>query len=271
MSNLMFDYVLKNKFWVELYDNTEEIFQLKKLFKTLKINNESKLKIADIGCGSGRSVKTLLTVFPDNSEIIAIDKNMQSIICANNSIKKDNVVFNHLNAFSFFSDPKNKNAFDIIYFSWSFFDMPNETDILKKENQLYELLILTKSCLKKNGCIVVLQPTKGGTFEKLLSKFMPNSDADYELVHNFLINNHFIGAKSSFPGLKDEWTIWSNFEYTNINDVYLGVASVLYLEQSRVLTMEHFRYVFNEFLKELDLRKDKMILSDCVNLYYLCE
>ena len=72
-----------------------------------------------------------------------------------------------------------------------------------------------------------------------------------------------------FRSVNDQWAIWSEFKYSTIEDVYRGIASILYLEQRELLTQKQFYVVWEEFCKEHgQYLGANLKLTDCVNLYY---
>jgi hypothetical protein len=123
--------------------------------------------------------------------------------------------------------------------------------------------------MKKDGVIIVLQPTKGGTFEQLLSRFMPDSDEYYLLTHNKLINNGFCGPDTVFPSKYDSQAIWSDFS-CSYDELYRGIKSVIYLETGKEISRNEYDTVVSEFLTEHKISdQGQIVLSDCVNMYYL--
>ena len=98
---------------------------------------------------------------------------------------------------------------------------------------------------------------------------MPGSDDDYRLVHDFLKKSEFKGADSPFPKYNDEWSIWSTFNYSNIDALFSGISSIVFLEQNEVLTRDVFNKELLEFFEFLKITNEPFIMSDCVNLYYL--
>jgi len=261
-------YVKNNAEWVRLYDNTVEIEKVEELVKKLNISKLQNLNIIDVGCGNGRSTKWLHEMFP-NSRITAIDISQENIMYAKKKNELRNVHYIQADAFDFFSAPLVKEQYDLVFFCWSLFDMVSNYEQSEKTGKLTELITSVKKKLNVNGHIVVLQPTKGGDFEKLLSKFMPGSDDDYLLTHNFLKNSHFQGAETPFPEKNTTDAIWSKF-FCNRDQLYQGVTAIIMLETGENLDRVEFDNKFDKFLLEHELWKDGCYsLSDCVNLYYV--
>jgi SAM-dependent methyltransferase len=257
-----------NAIWVRRYEVANEVKTLTEVLTKLHVDDKA-LSVVDVGCGNGRSLELLKKVLDDKSKIIGIDKQKENITYCNYKLQDNRLKLEWINAVDFFSLKENESRFDLILFSWSLFDMFNESDTSVKYHKLSSLLDTAKNCLKKEGIIIVLQPTKGGLFEQLLSKFLPGSDDDYKLVHDFLLKNNFCGAKNAFPKVNDQWAIWSEFKYSTIEDIYRGVASILYLEQRELLTQNQFYVIWEEFCKEHCHYPDENLkLTDCVNLYY---
>lgn len=269
MNDFLSVQVKNNSNWVRCYNRLFEKELLLQFFKQYDGRFNQLVNIIDIGCGNGRSALLLRELFGNKGVIHGIDKCKENIFRAKQLICDPKTSFETADAYNYFSSYSDINKFDIAFFSWSLFDMCNEEDFLQKEARLCTLINMVKKCLTPDGLIVVLQPTKGGVFEQLLSKFMPGSDADYEMVHNFLMKSGFDGAESAFPKPNDSWTIWSEFLYSSIDEVFWGVSSILYLEQKRVLSRDEFDRVFYGFLKEHDIELTELKLTDCVNLYYI--
>jgi len=260
--------IQNNAIWVRRYNIANELKALAELVTKLHLHDKD-LTVVDVGCGNGRSIELLMKVLDKKSDIIGIDTQKENIEYCNSSYTGNELELKWINAFDFFSLKENESRFDMVLFSWSLFDMVDESEPSIKYGKLSSLINLAKKCLKKEGSIIVLQPTKGGLFEQLLSKFMPDSDVDYKLVHNFLLDNNFRGAKNAFPKVNDSWAIWSEFKYSTIEDIYRGVASILYLEQRELLTQKQFYVIWEEFCKEHGhFPGENLKLTDCVNLYY---
>lgn len=268
MNDVLSVQVKNNSIWVQKYDRHLEKEFIKELFSKNYNWLSKQVNIIDVGCGNGRSAILLHEILGDNAIIHGIDKCKANVCCAQQLIINSTITFEFVDAFNFFEHPCNQKKFDIAFFSWSLFDMCDELDFTKKELCLQKLIEMVQRSLTPHGMIIVLQPTKGGIFEKLLSKFMPGSDADYEMVHNFLIKSGFDGARSAFPTQNDKWTIWSKFSYNSSDEIFLGVSSILYLEQKQTISREFFDKVFFDFLKEHDIGIENLELTDCVNLYY---
>jgi SAM-dependent methyltransferase len=255
--------VRKNAKWITHYNGEPEQVRLRQICKHFG----DVITCVDIGCGNGRSAKVLRQLYPDAS-IISFDKLPENIDYASKSVRDANTEFITADAFGFFRDATD-TKYDLALFSWSLFDMSNEPDFGEREKQLALLLSMVKSCLSEHGAILVLQPSKGGSFEKLLSKFNPGSDDDYTLVHRFLLKQGFVGPKDIFPSKNDPLAIWSCFSYGSEDDVYYGIASIEKLEINEDLSREKFKSIFDEYLSENSLDADyPMNFSDCVNIYY---
>lgn len=269
MNEYLFMQVKNNSNWVLKYDRSSERIKLKELFSCNNFLDGKEISIVDIGCGNGRSTTLLLEIFGNNAKILGIDKYLENIYLAKEKIKTQNAKFLNIDAYDFFGKKESEAKFNVAFFSWSLFDMSNESDFQEKKKNLNKLIQLVKRSLSTNGMIVVLQPTKGGIFEQLLSEFLPGSDADYKLVHNFLIEAGFSGGTSPFPDMNDPWAIWSKFNYNTKEDIYCGVASIVFLEQGNILSQESFEKILDEFLCKHGFCIDDLELTDCVNLYYL--
>ena len=260
-------FVKANAEWLKCYDNSIEEYKIQQLVKSLLPSTNSTNHILDVGCGNGRSSFWLRKMFP-HTEITAIDINAENIEYAKQNKSIKHVQFLTSNAFDFFKNTKATIKYDIIMFSWSLFDMVALYDQSEKYHQLNILIEQAKQHLNSEGCIIVTQPTKGGTFEKLLSKFMPDSDEDYYITHQYLIDSNFIGPKDALPSIYESYAIWSNFECTE-EELFSGVSSVLMLETGAKISKRDFCKILYSFAEEnnINIRK-KFKLSDCVNLYY---
>lgn len=264
----MNNYVKLNSDWVSHYDSTDEINKIKVLTKKLGFSTTDVLLIADIGCGNGRSTKWISRLFP-NALIYAIDIMKDSLTYARKVNQASNIKYIHKNAFDFFNDASCCNKYDLIFFSWSLFDMISEYTSNDKIQKLDELITAAKKTLSSRGYIIVLQPTKGGDFEKLLSKFMPESDDDYYITHNYLISNNFHGPSTPFPNKDAPDAIWSNF-ICNRLQLFYGIESIVMLETGRLITNKEFDTKVNSFLYQSSKDKEDLLyLSDCVNIYYV--
>lgn len=267
MKNIVDFYVKNNSDWVNHYDSRNELRKIKALIEAIGIDVGPQTCIADIGCGSGRSSVVLSRVVNGMGTIIGVDKRDESINYAKSSISLSNVEFIKEDAFSFLSLTENKQRFDAVFFVWSFFDMSSDASPMKKKHQLAQIINSSSCCLKDNGYIVVLQPTKGGSFEKLLSLFMPTSIDSYQETHDTLIAAGFRGARRAIPSRRSKWAIWSCFRYSDMEELYRGVASILFLEERRILRREEFDEVMLCFKEQNS--KTRNALTDCVNIYYL--
>ncbi len=260
-------YVKLNSDWLSHYDNTNEINKIMMLTNKLGFHNENSMQIADVGCGNGRLTKCISQMFCQSS-IYAIDNKKENLDLAKKLNKDLNVEYICADAFDFFKSHF-QFELDIIFFSWSLFDIVSMFNQTEKGKKLKELISSAKKCLKRKGYIIVLQPTKGGVFEKLLSKFMPGSDEDYFITHNFMINNGFYGPSTSFPEKDNCQAIWSNF-VCNRSELFDGITSIVMLETGRLITKEEFDFNLNRFIGEYNVEKNNLIyLSDCVSIYYL--
>lgn len=267
MKNIVDFYVKDNSDWVNHYDSRNELRKIRALVETIGIDIGPQTCLADIGCGSGRSSVVLSRVVNGKGTIIGVDKRDESIKYAKSSISLSNVEFIKEDAFSFLSLTENKKRFDAVFFVWSFFDMPSDASPVKKKLQLARIINSSSSCLKDNGYIVVLQPTKGGSFEKLLSLFIPTSIDSYQETHDTLIAAGFSGARRAIPSRRSKWAIWSCFRYSSMDELYRGVASIIFLEERRILNRVEFDEVMLRFREQHRSRKN--VLTDCVNIYYL--
>lgn len=263
----MNQYVIDNAEWVNRYDNTIEIKKISSLINKLGFSRQDEINIADVGCGSGRSTKWIKSIL-HNSTIDAIDLNHDCIEYAKD-LHGEDANFISADAFDYFKyQIGDKKKYNLIFFVWSLFDMVDGLNRESKSMRLDMLLTSVKNALAENGYVIVLQPTKGGIFEKILSLFMPESDDDYLFTHEYLISKNFFGSKNPFPLLEDENAIWSNFT-CNREKLFRGVSSILMLETHQSLTLERFNKVLNDFGLLQDIfNGDTLYLSDCVNIYH---
>jgi len=257
--------IKNNVEWLSVYDSSVEEEKLKNLLITHNFTVDKKLNIVDIGCGNGRSIR-LINRFLNYNTITAIDKYIENIEYAKCNINISNVNYFSIDAFNFFQ----KNyEFNVALFSWSLFDMVSDIEMEHKEIKLNNLLQDVLLSIVSGGIIIVLQPTKGGTFEKLLSKFIPTSDDDYYITHNFLQNFGFKGPQSAIPNKDEPLAIWSRFNYKDEKQLFRGISSVLDLELNENLTYDRFNKLLNEYKIENHLSSGQRIeLTDCVNMYY---
>lgn len=259
-------FVENNATWLSFYDMSVERTKLQELIQFLQIDNTKRLLILDVGCGNGRSVTWIRSLFP-RSQITAIDIDEDSINYANEHCSYNSVSYLCIDAFKYFKLSRNAQ-FDIVFFSWSLFDMVSTYDQCNKEEKLVELIELAKESLHCNGHIIITQPTKGGNFEKLLSLFMPGSDLDYFLTHYVLIKKNFHGPDTPFPNRFATNTIWSNF-ICDHEQLYNGIESVLMLETGQQLNRSTFNTLINKFCSKYCVKSDGLYkLSDCVSIYY---
>jgi SAM-dependent methyltransferase len=251
--------------WLSVYDSSVEKRKIRELLTSHGFTFDKKLNVVDIGCGNGRSIR-LISHFLVYNTITAIDKHMENIQYAKENINVPNIYYLSIDAFDFFHK---KNEFNIALFSWSLFDMVSNIVIERKEIELNNLMESVLLSIVSGGIIIVLQPTKGGTFEKLLTKFIPSSDDDYYITHNFLKKFGFNGPQSAIPNKDEPLTIWSRFNYKDEEQLFRGISSVLYLEANKVLTHNKFCELLDEFKIENGLSLEQRIdLTDCVNMYY---
>lgn len=248
------------------YNNKQELNRIKALCSKLNYLSDERITVADVGCGTGRSINLIRKVWP-KADIYAIDIDSEKIAYAKENNRWDDITFIRRNARDYFNLEPNIEQFDIVLFSWSLFEM---IDIEKDLDRDFSLFVMNvRKHIKKGGLIIVLQPTKGGTFEQLLSRFMPDSDEYYLLTHNQLINNGFRGPDTVFPTDDDEQAIWSEFNCT-YEELYRGVKAVIYLETNNEINRREFDKITGEFLEEHQISKPGRIsLSDCVNMYYV--
>lgn len=264
----MNQFVKDNAAWVNKYDSRIEAKKIKNLVNQLGLSYQGKLRIADVGCGNGRSSRCIQEVFRFAS-IDAVDINLDCIKFALES-QPNNINYVCGNAFDFFASPMTKySKYDLVFFIWSLFDIVSGLSRVDKNIKLDLLLSQVSNRISENGHVIILQPTKGGDFEKLLSVFMPDSEEDYLFIHEYLVNKGFNGPKTPFPPIDDPDAIWSNF-VCNQEELFSGVSSILMLEANQILTKEKFNDAFEEFvLTHSTEKKDCFCLSDCVNLYYI--
>lgn len=261
----MDQYVKDNAGWVNTYDSRIESTKIKKLVNQLGLAYQGKLRIADVGCGNGRSSRSIQEAFRFSC-IDAVDINMDCIKFALEN-QPNNVNYICKDALDFFLSPMPK--YDLVFFIWSLFDIVSGLNNADKNKKLDLLLSRVSSCISKNGHVIILQPTKGGDFEKFLSVFMPNSEEDYLFIHEYLVKKGFNGSKKPFPSIDDPDAIWSNF-MCNQEELFSGVSSILKLEANIILNKEMFNAAFEEFVLTHSIQKnDYFFLSDCVNVYYI--
>jgi SAM-dependent methyltransferase len=260
--------ITENANWLKTYDGSRELEAISMLPVVQRLQGKNGVNIVDIGCGNGRSLKLLNTLFP-YAHITAIDKIEENIQYAKKYIAINDIEYTVCDAIEYFSSNYDK-IFDLAFFSWSFFDMISEPNQSDKEKMLKSFLDDVVNHLDKDGAIIVLQPTKGGTFEKLLSLFIPSSDDVYAFTHSFLKSYGFIGPESIIPLWNEPLGIWSEFKYHNDDELFHGIASVLSLEVDEVLPWEKYHEKVLTFRKENKLSRNELLtLSDCVNIYYL--
>lgn len=261
-------YIEKNSKWLGNYDNAKELFRLNNLDFIIDFKNEKRLiHIADVGCGNGRSIKLIRSIF-SNCSILAIDKIKDNCDYVNSTCSSELLEIIHCDAVDFFAND-NSTLFDIVLFSWSFFDMLFEEDIDKRTIRFEAFLNDVKKHLNDSGYILIMQPTKGGSFEKLLTLFMPSSDEVYYFTHSFLKTHGFCGPESIVPDKNDRLSIWSSFRYANENDLFDGISSIVYLETGRKLSKKEFNKIIMQFRTENGIGLNESIpLTDCVNIYY---
>lgn len=260
-------FVENNATWLSLYDDKAERSEIQKLIHTLQIDSQKTHSILDIGCGNGRSVTWIKSLFPQ-SEIIAIDISQDNINYAKKHCSYAHVSYVCIDAFKYCNSLEDK-LFDIVFFSWSLFDMVSAYNQSMKEEKLIKLLNLVKGNLSCDGYVIITQPTKGGDFEKLLTIFMPGSDDDYLLTHRVLDKMHFHGPNSPFPSCPATNAIWSYF-ICNETQLYNGIEAILMLETGQQLDNKTFHDTINRFCAEYQVKKNGIYkLSDCVGLYYL--
>jgi SAM-dependent methyltransferase len=257
--------IKNNVEWLSVYDTSVEERKLKKLLTSCGFTANNELNVVDIGCGNGRSIYLIKNCLNYNT-ITAIDKYNENIQYARDNINIPNVVYFSNDAFEFF---KKKHEFSVVLFSWSLFDMVSDIKKKNKEKELNNLLERVLLSMTPGGIIIVLQPTKGGTFEKLLTKFISSSDDDYFITHNFLCKFGFNGPQSAIPDKDGPLVIWSRFNYKDEGQLFRGISSVLDLEMNEDLSYEKFFKLLTEFKTENGLSAGQRIeLTDCVNMYY---
>ena len=262
---MMNKYVLDNAEWLKKYEQNKELHKINHLEQIIRLKkSENTIKIIDVGCGNGRSIKTIKQVFP-KSDILAIDRYSPNIeyICVNYPETKTLCA----DALDFFASD-NGMIFDVVFFSWSFFDMLHIDNKEERTNKLEGFLENIKKHLSIEGIILVLQPTKGGNFEKLLSFFIEDSEEMYAYTHSFLISHDFKGPKTTFPDKNDELAIWSEFIYKKEEELFDGIASILFLETGKELLFNEYSQKVNLFRVTNKINNNlPLVLTDCVNIY----
>ena len=248
------------------YDNSIERECLMTLLNNHGLSSKEFVQIADIGCGTGRSILTLLQLFP-SADIVGIDCKPESIRYSTNHNYSEKVSLYTKDAFLFLKEIENKNKFDLLLFSWSLFDIVSSYCNKLKSKKIREVLGLAKHCLKDNGCIIVTQPTKGGIFEKLLSVFMPESDDDYFITYQSLIDNGFLGPSNALPSEDDPFAIWSNFICSR-SQLISGIEAIVKLETGESIAQSDIDREVESFLSSYNFDEDIYKLSDCVGLYF---
>lgn len=248
--------------WMCLCDGAIEKQKIKEV-----CSNGRFEKILDVGCGNGRCTENLASLFPTAS-IVGVDVLEESILIARDFLHScKNVHFITEDIFKYLN--KDKNSYDLVVFSWSFFDIPQSTDTLGKKKELDHLLEKISTHINKKGILLILQPTIGGVFEKLLSKFLTKSADNYSFIHDYLLENNFTAPLERFPSEDDELAIWSVFKYSSEDDLFEGVRSIVYLETGRELERNDFNMLLLEFKKENNVPPNELLeLTDCVNIYY---
>lgn len=260
-------YIIDNAKWLTHYNNVEELNKLKSLPFIKRLQKKKRTVVADVGCGNGRSIRSIRSVLPGSS-IVAIDIIADNITYLENYENITNVEPIVADAKEYFHGEQ-LPEFDLVLFSWSFFDMSNTENETEKILSLEVMITDIKKHLKKDGYILVLQPTKGGSFEKILSLFIPGSDESYQFTHDFFKSHGFIGPNSTQPSVMDQLAIWSCFEYKEDRELYEGIASVLYLERGDQLSYEKYKSIMKEYKKMYGIENDAPLsLTDCVNIYY---
>lgn len=258
-------YIEFNAKWLKCYDTSVEKDKIYCLLKTLYPETYGIKNIIDIGCGNGRFTVLLSKMFPQ-SIITGIDINGEIIEYAKAVNMLDNINYIKCDAFDFFNDNTDAIKYDLVFFSWSLFDMVSSFNQEEKYNQLDILIEKIKRKMSLNASIIVTQPTKGGSFERLLSEFMPNSDEDYYITHKYLIDAGFLGPCEAVPSINEPLTIWSNFK-SSVEELYSGVSSIIMLETRQKLKKKQFNRVFERFIESCIINNN-IELSDCVNIYY---
>lgn len=255
-----------NAEWLSRYDNRQEILQLTNLEVVHNLQDKQNINVIDIGCGNGRSIKLVHQLFPF-ATIRAVDRIKENIEYAQEHLSVINANMVCSNIFDYLLS--DVYSYDLALFSWSFFDMVNIDDHVEKTKELELLLNYVLDHLNYGGVILVLQPTKGGMFEKLLSLFIPTSDEDYLFTHHFLLSHGFVGPKDSMPDKSESLAIWSEFLCFEDDDLFRGISSILKLETGKILTRHKFNSIMKEFRKIYELTDGRpFALSDCVNIYY---
>lgn len=141
------------------------------MINKLGFSKQDEINIVDVGCVSGRSTKWIKSILY-NSTIDAIDLNQDCIEYAKD-LHGEDASFISADAFDYFKYQIGDNKkYNLIFFVWSLFDMVDGLDRESKSMRLDILLTSVKNALTENGYVIVLQPTKGGIFEKILSLFI---------------------------------------------------------------------------------------------------
>lgn len=140
MDNIDIDFAINNNaIWVRRYEDTNEVNTLTEVLTKLHVR-DSALSVVDVGCGNGRSIELLKKILNNKSKIIGIDIQQENIKYCNYKLQDNRLKLEWINAIDFFSLKENESRFDLILFSWSLFDMFNESDTSVKYHKLSSLL-----------------------------------------------------------------------------------------------------------------------------------
>lgn len=118
--------------------------------------------ILDIGCGTGRF---MFRVLPDVKCAVGVDIDSRSIAVLRRQLEskyseyQSKVKLECCNIAQFSAQP---DSFDFVFFTWSFYALNRE--------EMIASLHKINSMLRKNGKMIILQPT-GGEFEKVMRLF----------------------------------------------------------------------------------------------------
>lgn len=143
--------------WCDCYD--PDFLEIETLKKYCNFRGSDVL---DVGCGTGRF---MLRVLPEVNRVVGVDVDSESLEVLNRRVAseyrdhQDKVEFYCSNIADFCAHP---NSFDLVFFTWSFYAL-NRSEMLESLSRIV-------SMLRKNGQMVILQPT-GGEFEKVMRLF----------------------------------------------------------------------------------------------------
>ncbi len=198
-------YDLENK----EYERIKELIQEK--FKTKKI------KILEVGSGTGRLAKKLAKTF---EKIKGIDIEEKYIKYSNNKYKIKNLNFEKANIENY----KEKEKYDVILFSWMGLHYQKNIDKIIKN---------TKKLIKKDGLIIILDAYYETEYMKILQLIREEDMSKIKLLKEHL-NQKLI---KEFKNLTQE-VLLTKYTFKEIQEVINNFKIELTLEESRIWTKE---------------------------------